>query len=207
MQFQMDLCTAAELRHKQAKIEAMEQCEVEHTQRLAIEEELAIKSTILDAAQQHALEMRLQKQYLEGSLLQTDGVIGEMQTNVEQAEGYIGKQAETIGKKEYVHRVWSASHSIQVERIYDGDDEKPPCYHVSRRLRKSMPRTIRDLKKKHPLSTTVLKVPRLPNPVNLFIRLKASGILNFKGNYFTSKVGEAEMVRTLWELCEVVKSE
>ena len=67
-----------------------------------------------------------------------------------------------------------------------------------------MLKAVKKRRMKHPNSIMIYQNINVPNPINLFNRLKASGILKFKGNYCRSKVEEAELINKMGELYAIV---
>jgi hypothetical protein len=64
-----------------------------------------------------------------------------------------------------------------------------------------MRKAIIKVRAKHPNSIMIYQHQHVANPVNLYKRLKASGILHFKGNYCEPKVQEIELINKCGELC------
>ena len=77
-----------------------------------MENELEAKTMLVDTMQQGSVDARQQKQFLEGVVLQADGVIGELGGTLEQKDGYIGKVTETLDKEKQRLRVWAKSHGF-----------------------------------------------------------------------------------------------
>ena len=75
-----------------------------------IESELEDKTMLVDTMLQGSVDARQQKQFLEGVVLQADGVIGEMEGMLEQKDGLIGKMSETLAnEKQRLRRMGQGS--------------------------------------------------------------------------------------------------
>ena len=83
-------------------------------------------------------------------------------------------------------------------------DAKLPYYAV-RCKRDSMSGSIKKLRVKHPYSIMIYQNSYVPNPINLYKRLKESGVVLSKLNYCNPLVGETELIDKLGELCIIVK--
>jgi KilA-N domain/Protein of unknown function (DUF3627) len=152
MNLQMELCTAAELKHKQAKAEADDQCE----------------AAKLVAHQQMAQTQQLEK-VVKAKKLQLD--------------------------------TWGNSHAFTMMRL---NDNTKFSYYAIRRKRNNMSNAVKRLRKKHPNSIAVFQCINVPNPINLYNRLRISGVVEFKGNYCTTTIQEIDLITKLGELYSVV---
>ena len=76
-------------------------------------------------------------------------------------------------------------------------------YYAIRRLREKMNGSVKKIRAKHPNSVMIYQNYYVVNPINLYKRLKASGILSFNANYCSTKITEAELIRVLGSLCEM----
>jgi hypothetical protein len=109
---------------------------------------------------------------------------------------------EVIQDKEHQHQVWSSSHAFTMLRLNSVDAKRP--YYAIRCKRSNMCGAINKIVAKHPASIKVYQNAYVPNPINLYNRLKTSGILQFEGNYCSSLVGEAELISKLGNLCTII---
>ena len=74
------------------------------------------------------------------------------------------------------------------------------CYAI-RRVKNKMSGAIKKVLAKHPNSIMIYQHQHVANPVNLYKRLKASGVLRFNGNYCEPKVQEIDLINKCGELC------
>ena len=163
---------------------------------------------LVDTMLQGSVDARQQKQFLEGVVQQADGVIGEMGGTLEQKEGYIGKVTETLDEEKRRLRVWAKFHGFTMLRIREpSDKDKRALYHVIRCKNEDMPKAIKKVKTVFPNATTFFQKDRVPNPINMYNRLKSSGILKFKRNKCVSKVSEAKLIQMLNQVFNIVKPE
>ena len=109
-QYKQMVKEANEAREAAENLVAIKQFAIENTNVEAqqqqlddIENELEIKTMLVDTMQQGSVDARQQKQFLEGVVYQADGVIGEMGDTLEQKEGYIGKVTETLDEEKNVY--------------------------------------------------------------------------------------------------------
>jgi KilA-N domain/Protein of unknown function (DUF3627) len=109
----------------------------------------------------------------------------------------------TSQNKDRRHEVWSSTHSFSMLRTNNPQSKLP--YYAIRCKRIDMSGAIRKLRAKHPHSIMVYQSSHVPNPVNLYNRLKSSGVLQFKGNYCSSLVHEADLITKLGELYTVIE--
>jgi Protein of unknown function (DUF3627) len=168
MQLQMEIAIASELRHKKAKLEAIEQFEA------------------AQQAKQHAEELR--------EAATADALQAQQQA----------QQHELASQnKEHRHEVWASSHSFTMLRTNNPQSKRP--YYAIRCKRIDMSGAIRKLRVKHPHSVMVYQSSHVPNPVNLYNRLKSSGVLLFNGNYCSSTEHEADLIAKLGELYSVIE--
>jgi hypothetical protein len=98
---------------------------------------------------------------------------------------------------------WGNSHSITMMRLNDPTARLP--YYAIRCKRSAMMKAIKLRRTKHPNSILIYQNQNVPNPINLYNRLKASGILHFKRNYCTTRLTEADLIGKLGELYEVIQ--
>ena len=111
----------------------------------------------------------------------------------------------TIKKKDKIHDVWSGSHAIIMMRTNDPKSKMP--YYAIRRKQKTMSKVVKKFRTKYPHSIMIYQNLHVPNPINMYNRLKAcKGIIRFKGNYCASKVGEAALIDKLTEVFTIVKN-
>ena len=172
----------------------------------AIENELEVKTMLVDTMQQGSVDARQQKQFLEGVVHQADGVIGEMGGTLEQKEGYIGKVNETLDEEKRRLRVWAKSHGFTMLHIGGASDEQP-LYHVIRCKNEDMDKAIKKVKSAFPTATIFFQKHHVPNPINMYNRLKSSGIVKFKRNKCISRVSEAKLIQMLNQVFNIVKPE
>ena len=107
----------------------------------------------------------------------------------------INNQLQTINAKDYRHHVWARTHSFVMLRTNNPHSKRP--YYAIRRKSYDMPTTIRKMRTRHPNSQIIYRSDNVPNPVNLYDRLKATDSLMFERNYCSSMVPEAELVKTI----------
>ena len=174
----------------------------------AMEGELEAKTILVDAMQQGSIEARQQKQFLEGVVQQADGIIGELGGTLEQKEGYIGKVTETLDEEKRRLRVWAKSHGFTMLHIKDPtNDDKWTFYHVIRCKNKDMDTAIKKVKTEFPQAKTFFHIGCVPNPINMYNRLKRTGILKFKRNQCIRTVSEDKLIQTLNQVFNIVKPE
>jgi hypothetical protein len=168
----------------------------EHSRQLATaKHELEVKQQELEAKR---VEVVVAQQQLEEVVL-------EKADTVVQKNAFISKLFKTVDEKEDRHNIWSDTHGITVVRTNDSESKRP--YYIIRRKLNDMSRTISKIRVKHPNSDIIYRNRKVTNPINLYHRLKACGILTFNGNYYSSLVGEAELIGKLHDLCTIVKPE
>src|SRR5271156_813141 len=113
------------------------------------------------------------------------------------------KAEEDARKKERRIQTWSSSHAFTMMRLNNANARLP--YYAIRRKRANISGAIRKLRVKYPNSVMIYQNSHVPNPVNLYNRLKACGLLYFKGNYCKASVGEAELINKLGELYNIAE--
>ena len=173
-----------------------------------MESELEAKTMLVDTMQQGSVDARHQKQFLEGVVLQADGVIGGMVDTVEQKDGYIGKVSETLANEKRRLRLWGKSHSFRMLRIMEPSDKyKRALYHVIRCKTVGMDNATKKIKSAFPKATIVFDKDGVPNSVNMYDRLKATGIVKYKNNKCSSRVSEDKLIQILNQLYNIVKPE
>ena len=77
-------------------------------------------------------------------------------------------------------------------------------YYAIRCKRLGMSGAVKKLRVRNPNSILIYQNTNVPNPINLYNRLKACGFLQFKRNYCKSLEGEADLINRLGELNAVV---
>src|SRR5271167_1216784 len=162
-QLQLDLCATSELQHKRAKLEAME----------AKEEAMEAKEEAMeqcDAAKLVAHQQLQQAQELEKTVHEKDMVVA-VKDNI-------------IKRKKLQLDTWAKTHTFTMMRL--NQDDKPHAYYAIRRARNTRTAAIKKLRSKFPCSIMIYQHLNVPNPVNMYNRLKASGVLTFNKNYCTS---------------------
>ena len=115
----------------------------------------------------------------------------------------VQEKQKVIKAKKRQYDVWADTHAFTVMRL-NNPEAKLPLYAI-RCKRTSMSRAVKKLRAKHPNSIMIYQSSRVPNPVNLYNRLKASGLLRFKGNYCTSQVAEADVIDNLGKLYNIIE--
>ena len=110
---------------------------------------------------------------------------------------------ETIEQKEHQHQMWASTHAFTMLRLNSPDAKRP--YYALRRKRNDMSGAIMKLRAKHPAAVMVYQNSYVPNPINLYNRLKSCGILQFDRNFCSSLVGAADMIAKLEDLCIIIK--
>jgi Protein of unknown function (DUF3627)/KilA-N domain len=138
-----------------------------------------------------------------------DNLINTAHNLLATANDLIDNQSKTIidvcgvvEKKKKQLDVWASSHGFTMARLNNPNAKMP--YYAIRRKRVNMSGAIKKLRAKHPHSIMVFQTSYVPNPVNLYNRLKTCGILKFKGNYCNSVVPESELITKLGELYDIV---
>ena len=134
-----------------------------------------------DSAQKHKLEKLKSDDLLEAATL-------EMHLAQQQAH----KLETVVQKKELRHQIWSSTHAFTMMRL-NNPNAKLPLYAL-RRKRCDMSGGVKKLRAKHPNNIIIFQRSHVPNPINFYNRLKASGILCFKGNYCRTSVPEGELI-------------
>jgi hypothetical protein len=110
---------------------------------------------------------------------------------------------ETIQKKVLQLDTWGNSHSLTMLRLNDAT-ARHPLYAI-RCKRSALKKTLALRRLKHPNCTIIYQNLKVPNPVNMYNRLKTSGMLIFKRNYCVSILSDAELVSKLEELYNIIQ--
>ena len=176
-----------EYKHKlnvmQLQLEQSKELELKHRQAtVKAEEELANQQIQLDELS--LLELEHRRASIIAELLQLDA-------------------EEDAQKKEHRIRTWANSHAFTMMRLNNPNAKLP--YYAIRRKRINMSGATMKLRGKHPHSIMIYQNSHVPNPINLYNRLKSCGLLHFKGNYCQSLVGEAELISKLGELYTIIE--
>src|SRR5271156_7137607 len=90
---------------------------------------------------------------------------------------------------------WGNSHAFTMVRLNNPNDTYP--YYALRCKRLGMSGAVKKLRVRNPNSILIYQNTTVPNPINLYNRLKACGFLQFKRNYCKSLVGEANLIKKL----------
>src|SRR5271156_1115564 len=114
----------------------------------------------------------------------------------------IQEKEKVIKAKKRQYDIWAGTHAFTMMRL-NNPEAKLPLYAI-RCKRTSMSRAVKKLRAKHPNSIMIYQSSRVPNPVNLYNRLKDSGLLRFKGNYCASLVAEADVIDKLGKLDTII---
>jgi hypothetical protein len=120
-----------------------------------------------------------------------------------EAEVVAEEKEKEFKKKKLQLDTWGNSHAFTMMRLND-PEARLPLYAI-RCKRSAMKDAIIKRRKKHPNSVLIYQNINVPNPVNMYNRLKASGVLNFKRNYCVSPLTEAELITKLGDLYDIVK--
>ena len=174
-QVQLELCTSSELQHKRAKLEAVEAKEE------AMEQ--------CDAAKLVAHQQLQQTQ--------------ELEKTVHEKEMVVAVKDNIIKRKKLQLDTWAKTHTFTMMRL--NQDDKPHAYYAIRRARNTRTAAIKKLRSKFPCSIMIYQHLNVPNPVNMYNRLKASGVLTFNKNYCTSRVTELDLINKIGHIYNVVK--
>ena len=133
---------------------------------------------------------------LEGAIGVKENVIGEL-------EEVVQDKAVTIKKKDKIHQVWVGSHGITMMRTNNPTSKMP--YYAIRRKQKTMSKVIKKFRIKNPCSIMVYQNSHVPNPINMYNRLKRSPIIKFKGNYCNCTAGEAALIEELKRVFTIIE--
>jgi hypothetical protein len=125
------------------------------------------------------------------------------QSHLEAKEQAVEQCEVVIEKKKLQLDTWGNSHALTMMRLNDPEARLP--LYVIRCKRSSMNKVIKRRQEKHPNSTIIYQNLKVPNPINLYNRLKASGILTFKRNYCITHLTEVDLIAKLGELYNVVQ--
>ena len=129
-----------------------------------MESELEAKTMLVDTMQQGSVDARQQKQFLEGVVLQADGVIGEMEGTLEQKDGYIGKMSETLAnEKRRLRRMGQVSWLYHVTHNGPRSD-RLALYHVIRCKTEDMDNAIKKIKSEFPNATIFFRKASCTKP-------------------------------------------
>src|SRR5271156_337777 len=108
-----------------------------------------------------------------------------------------------VKRKKLQLDTWGNSHAFTMVRLNNLNDAYP--YYAIRCKRLGMSGAVKKLRVRNPNSILIYQNTKVPNPINLYNRLKACGFLQFKRNYCRSMVGEADLIRKLGDLHAVVE--
>jgi KilA-N domain/Protein of unknown function (DUF3627) len=109
------------------------------------------------------------------------------------------QQLETIVKQKKLELdTWGNSHAFVLLRTNSSQSKLP--YYAIRRKRANMSGAIKKLRTKYPYSILVYQNLQVPNPVNLYNRLKKTKKLVFKGNYCNATIPEGDLINLLGKL-------
>jgi hypothetical protein len=187
---------------KQELERQQEQTLLAQQQAQQLEQVVGEKDLVIDI-KQAALEMvQQQAQQFEAIAVRQDGLIQAATTEIKQAQQQAQQLVQTIQLKEKCHRIWSSTHAFTLLRTNNPESKRP--YYAIRRARRSMSGAIKKFQTKYPTAAIVFKRAYVPNPINLYTRLKASDILCFSRNFCSSLFGEVELIKKLTELADIV---
>src|SRR5271156_2542762 len=114
------------------------------------------------------------------------------------------QQLEKVVKRKKLQLdTWGNSHAFTMVRLNNLNDAYP--YYAIRCKRLGMSGAVKKLQVRNPNSILIYQNTKVPNPINLYNRLKACGFLQFKRNYCKSLVGEADLIKKLGDLHAVVE--
>src|SRR5271156_2915334 len=108
-----------------------------------------------------------------------------------------------VKRKKLQLDTWGNSHAFTMVRLNNPNDAYP--YYAIRCKRLGMSGAVKKLRVRNPNSILIYQNTKVPNPINLYNRLKACSFLQFKRNYCKSLVGEADLIRKLGDLHAVVE--
>jgi KilA-N domain/Protein of unknown function (DUF3627) len=109
----------------------------------------------------------------------------------------------TVRRKKQELDVWASTHAFTMMRLNNSNAKMP--YYAVRRKQCNMSRAIKKLRAKHPNSIMIYQRRYVPNPINLYNRLKACGILCFNGNYCHASVPEGELIDKLEKVYSITE--
>jgi Protein of unknown function (DUF3627) len=174
--------------------------EAEQAQREAAENLLNIKQFALEALQHNHETIVNNKNNIidmKNELIEA----AEREKNVVKA--VVQDKEETIKIKDKIHQVWSGSHAIIMMRTNNPTSKMP--YYAIRRKQKTMSRVIKKFRVKYPCSLMVYQNLHVPNPINMYNRLKRSPIIKFKGNFCNCTAGEAALIEELKRVFTIIE--
>src|SRR5271156_5464453 len=108
-----------------------------------------------------------------------------------------------VKRKKLQLDTWGNSHAFTMVRLNNPYDAYP--YYAIRCKRLGMSGAVKKLRVRNPNSIMIYQNTKVPNPINLYNRLKACSFLQFKRNYCKSLVGEADLIKKLGDLHAVIE--
>src|SRR5271156_5450468 len=154
-----------------------EQLDILKHQNCSLQQMITAKDSIIETAGQEHIE---QLKTIEG-----------MNVTVQEKE-------KDIKAKKRQYDVWAGTHAFTMMRL--NNPKARFLLYAIRRKRTSMSRAVKRLRVQHPHSIMIYQYNTVPNPVNLYNRLKASKVLECKANYCRSKISEADLIAKLGKL-------
>ena len=95
--------------------------------------------------------------------------------------------------------IWASTHAFIMMRL--NSDAAPMPYYVIRRLNGDMNARVKEIRLLYPNSIMVYQQRSSPNAINLYKRLKATGMINTKANYCKLRRGnEFDLIEMLGKL-------
>jgi hypothetical protein len=129
--------------------------------------------------------------------------IDAKENDIDMLEEVVQDKEVAIKKKDKIHQVWADSHGIVVMRTNNPTSKMP--YYAIRRKQKTMSKVIQKFRVKFPCSIMAYQNSHVPNPINMYNRLKRSPIIKFKGNYCNCNAGEAALIEELKRVFTIVE--
>ena len=137
-------------------------------------------------------------------LAKAEDKIIKVEEKIAVVEFDLNENKDKLKKTEKALSTWASSHGFTMLRL--NSDTAPLPYYVIRCLNGSMREAILKIRSKYPNSIMIYQHSTMPNGVNLYKRLKRSGMIRHKGNYCApfSYIGEAELINALGKLVGTV---
>jgi hypothetical protein len=156
-----------------------------------LEEVVAEKESLIES-QQEAKEEAIQQ--CEAAKL----VAHQQLRQSQQLETIVKEKEKTIQQKKLELDTWGNSHAFVLLRTNSSQSKLP--YYAIRRKRANMGSAIKKLRTKYPCSILTYQNLQVPNPVNLYNRLKKNKKFVFKGNYCNATMPEGDFINLLGKL-------
>jgi hypothetical protein len=129
------------------------------------------------------------------TILEHDKVKLAQEKDLAQCEN--AKLGDEVNKKKKALDIWAKMHAFTLIRT--NTPNKLP-YYVIRCLKGRMSNRIKRLRLKHPAMILPYQKCNIANGVNLFKRLKATGKIKSRGNYFMTALSEIDLISLVGKL-------